>query len=241
MGNVTFRIHHPDKGTFVLAKAILIYRGSGPQDIFASIHDIQMDGPKASILAGCPATRHAVRKLSRELSGADSQPQFIPEEALYQDEETLIWWTRPCTRHVMFDTGEARIGSRGEAVPHPGLVFKVAGGSWHVWAVADTCRPTLTTPLFQAPYFNIATDGAICAGNVDLPRQVSYSTIGAWEDAFFRSTFTHTNNRTGERLVNFPDGAYAFWRAMLDQTYASFPADVLVPTSQQLSDLLPKR
>ena len=60
--------------------------------------------------------------------------------------------------------------------------------------------------------------------------------IGAWNDAFLRSYFTHPNV-TG-KLLRYRGGSYAFWRDMLDQRFTRFPERVLVDAKSTLGQLL---
>jgi PRTRC genetic system protein B len=108
-----------------------------------------------------------------------------------------------------------------------------------VWAVKGSRRPTPQTPLFQAPYFNVDAQGRICQGNVPVPEGTAVEKIEAWNDAFFRSFFTHPN--VAGKLVRYRGGSYAFWRDLLDQRFARFPGRVLVDVKTTLRALLGPR
>ena len=92
-------------------------------------------------------------------------------------------------------------------MPLPGLVFGASSRAWRVWAVKGSRRPTLGTPLFQAPFFNVNAHGHICQGNVPVPEGTTVEKIGAWNDAFFHSYFTHPN--VVGKLLNYR-GAFEF-------------------------------
>lgn len=177
-------------------------------------------------------------------SSARRTASSLPENVLFVAGDLILWWVRPAFRHVAFRVSEKdaeRLGAaeRGESVPHPGLVFAASSREWRVWAVKGSQRPTLATPLFQAPYFNVDAHGHICQGSVPKPDGSTAEKIDAWNDAFFRSYFTHPN--VAAKLVRYPGGSFALWRQMLDGRFGRFPQRVLVPLNATLGDLLGKK
>ena len=105
-----------------------------------------------------------------------------------------------------------------------------------MWAVKGSRRPTPKTALFQAPFFNVDGHGHICQGNAPVPEGTTVEKIGAWNDAFLRSYFTHPN--VAGKLLRYRGGSYAFWRDMLDQRFTRFPERVLVDAKTTLGQLL---
>lgn len=238
MPNPTFHLHLQDAANLTLEQAILIYRSRGGRDArtFASIHPVTLDQGRPMIQCGKPVTRRAARRLADALAAGASSTGFLPGNVLYADGEALVWWLPPQRRHIAFRCAAEGFGERGAVVPHPALVFMVAGTQWLVWAHKGRQRPTPDSPLWRAPYFNVGADGTICRGNVTTPNGPAIDQIAAWEDAFFRSYFTHPNLPNG--LVRHPGGGYAFWAAMVGQPPASFPQRVLVPTCARLGELV---
>lgn len=237
--SVTFDVVAGQEAPLKLHKAILLYRGGGDA-AFATIHDIGTRGKTPLILEGKALTPAAAIQLARDLVKDAARGGFIPPNLLYMDGDTMAWWVAPAKRHVAFRAPELGAPERGEVAPHPGLVFKVDGmRRWHVWAVLGAERPTERTPVFQAPYFNVASDGAICTGNVSLPDGTTAERIEAWNRAFFGSFFTHPN--THGKLVTYKGGAFQFWRDMLDGRHGEFPERVLVPCKCTLAEVLGER
>jgi len=240
MNEAAFHIHAPSDGVLTLDAAVLIYRG-GQGSALATLHHVHHVNGEAVIGAGQPMTPGKAIELSRALLKRAAHGGFLPENVLYLDGELIVWWEPPARRHVAFrvDQGHADLlggQERGEAVPHPGLVFAASSRVWCVWAVKGCKRPTPETALYQAPYFNVNGQGQICQGSVPRPEGTAIEKIGAWNDAFFRSYFTHPNV-TG-KLVKHPGGAYAFWRDMLDGRFERFPQRVLAPVKTTLGELL---
>lgn len=233
---VKFEVVAGRETPLTLSAAILLYRG-GNDGAFATIHDIGMKGKTPLILEGKALTPGAAIQLALDLAKNANRGGFIPQCLLYMDGDTMAWWVPPAKRHVAFRSPELGAAERGEVVPHPGLVFKVDGmRRWYVWAALGTDRPSEDAPLYQAPYFNVYSDGGICTGNVSLPEGTTAERIDAWNRAFFGSFFTHPN--VHGKLVTYRGGAYGFWRDMLDGRHAEFPERVLVPTKRTLAEVL---
>lgn len=219
-----------------LVAAILVY-GSGSHRSPAaaswlSVHTIEDRGGRATVLPGRAATREGLRALVAGIEGkVVTPPALLHPRVLAQGDGYLAWWCPPGDRQVWFRCDHERLGQCTGVTPHPGLVFMVnedAPRSWRIFAIRGTERPTAETPLFQAPYFNVyGSDGAICTGNVDVPKGALAQQPEAWEEAFFRSYFTHPNVPSG--LVKYRPGAHAFWWALLDGKWKRFPEDRLMP------------
>ena len=235
-----FSVHVPAGNVLRLARAVLLYQGHAG-DALATVHDIQLADGAPVIGAGRAMGAQTARALALSLLRRAAPQGFLPETVLCQQGDLLLWWVPPARRHTMLrvdaEHAEALGGlERGEAVPHPGLVFGASGRHWQVWAVKGSRRPTPLTRLFQAPYFNVDGGGHICQGNVPVPDGTTADRIGAWNDAFWHSTFTHPNVRGP--LVRYPGGAYPFWRDLLDQRFARFPARVLVDARTTLGAVI---
>lgn len=235
MNQAEFQVQTQADRGFRLARAVLIYRGASER-AFATVHEIaEIDGEPV-ILAGKAMTTRAAIELARALSKAVAHGGFLPETVLYMDGELLLWWVPPATRQVVFKAAELGAPERGEVVPHPGLVFAASSSVWKVWAVKGGHRPTLSTALFQAPYFNVYENGNICRGSVRVPNGTTAEKIDVWNAAFFGSFFTHPN--TSGKLVRYCGGAYAFWRDMLEGKFKRFPERVLIDAKITLGKLL---
>lgn len=218
----------------VLSSAVLIYHAPNTQErnAYASIHPVVIEQGQPRLLAGKPLLPRAALTLARELAPAIQMSGYLPENVLYAQADLLAWWrpARPC--HIAFDGNHDTIGVRGGVVPHPPLVFCIGSGGWRVYALRGNERPLPETALYQAPYFNVSPDGLICRGSARVPDRIGLEHLAAWEDAFFRSQFTQPN---AAKLIQYKRGAHAFWRAMLDGRYATFPSHLLVPLQRTLA------
>lgn len=231
-----FRIEAPRAASLVLAQAVLIYREAqhNATHAYASIHRVDLSAGRPVILAGKPMSPRAARRLARELAQqAPAAVSYLDGRLLYAGDTLRVWWHPAGVRHIAFRCAE--LGERGEAVPHPALVFAVSAKGWWVWACKDNVRPTPETPLCRAPYFNVSDLGVICQGSTVVPTGEASHCIDAWTNAFFGSFFSHPN---GTRTVRHQHGAYAFWKGLLDAPPARFPSRALIAMDRTLGDMI---
>lgn len=240
MNQAEFYIQTPTTGTVQLRRAVLIY--DSPQgDAIATIHPVEEIDGEAVIGAGQAMTPRAAMDLARAFLKRAAHCGFLPEIVLFIEGDLIVWWLPPGRSHIAFKVSkehELALGGRerGETVPHPGLVFAASSRVWGVWAVKGAQRPSPTTALYQAPYFNVNGQGSICQGNVPMPEGTTVEKIVAWNEAFLHSYFTHPN--VAGKLVSYRGGAYAFWKDMLDGKFQKFPERVLVDVKTTLGKLL---
>ena len=240
MNQPEFSIHAPTDGVLKLDQAVLIYRGASGGAL-ATVHEIEHIDGEPVIGAGRAMTPRSALALARALLERAAHGGFLPDNVLFMAGDLMLWWLRPGLRHISFKVSErdaSLLGGadRGESVAHPGLVFAASSREWRVWAVKGSRRPAPETPLFQAPYYNVDARGHVCQGSAPRPDGTAAEKIEAWNDAFFRSYFTHPN--VSAKLVAYKGGAFAFWRDMLDRRFGRFPERVLVPMNQTLGSLL---
>lgn len=230
-----FSANFGDDDKLVLSKAVLIYRNNNTA--YATVHDPYTDKQGQSALGeGSPLTHATIAGMVRDFSNNAQVGSFLAPNVLSIGMDSLVWWVKPAMREIHFAcSGNHGIGTESGVVPHPGLIFAVGQDSWSVFAVKGNSRPKATTPLFQAPHFNIWAGGKICTGNVTLPKDFSVESMAAWEKAYFGSRFSHPNVPV---LVNYEGGSYPFWRSMLDGKFSKFPQEVLVPEKLTASDLV---
>lgn len=207
-----------------MAKAIaaIVLYGASNNVTFAMQHPIE----NGALGAGAPITMSgllaALTALATEQDGF-SKDDFLPDNILSVSHSGLVWWRKPGKRSVFFRTQN---GESAFEAPHPGLVFAASGNNLHIAAVMGNDRPTSETPVYEAPYMNVWKGGRLCVGNVPLPGSTLVQKIGAWEDAFFGSYFSHPN---GTGLVKHPGDMQGLWTELAEKLPATFPEEVLVP------------
>jgi PRTRC genetic system protein B len=217
---------------FTLAQAVLVYRGGG-DGAFASLHQVkQAEDGIPYLMPGEALTTAFLRTLAQGL-GAQVKPEILPDNILARTPDMLVWWSRPRQR-VMFFGGVNEEGRKlnGLVFPHPPLIFKVVGKELFVRAVATSSRQCPETPMKTAPYWN--TDIRVCPGSMRVPDTCDVASIPQWEDAFFRSEFTHAAGAV--RLTSHPEGLIAVWRGLVGRK--RFPVQFLTDAGETLQEFV---
>ena len=230
--------------SMTLQGAVMLYGNSTTGASFATAHGVALNDQNIpALLEGHPLTMQTINGLVAAVAkGAESKRNFngyLPENVLAVGIGSIIWWLPAEDRHVSFECREEIIGTASGTTPHPSLVFGVANnGDWSVFAVKGKVRPTPETKLWQAPYFNVWSNGKICRGTSKVPKGATAQQIEGWNKAFFGSNFSHPNVHAPKKLVNYSGGSYQFWRDMLDGNHGRFPLRALVETPYTLNDFI---
>lgn len=216
-----------------MSHAVLLYSERGGQTVFASVHDVSVSKEGVpTIDAGTPVSKTGLVKMMQTLVPEDYAPaELLGNHILAKGSDYLVWYCKPQKRQVWFKNDE--IGQDVTANTHqPGLVFIIGKGEWYVFAVKGNKRPTSSTPLYVAPYLNVWAGGRICTGNIETPKgRLKFSTE-AWEEAFFRSYFTHPNQHEKGALTKYRGGIFSLWRVLMKGR--AFPTESLVRSRETL-------
>jgi PRTRC genetic system protein B len=125
---------------------------------------------------------------------------------------------------MFFREGSELAGVSGKLFPHPALLFVVRNRVLFVRALSHNRRPDGDTKLAAAPYWNIDSNGAVCAGTMRTPKSLTVASIAAWQQAFFQSEFTHPGG--AGRLTKRKGGTAALWRSLAGKKV--FPRSTLI-------------
>jgi PRTRC genetic system protein B len=160
----------------------------------------------------------------------------MPGNVLLAEPDVLVWHTPPQRRPIWFKTRDTQFNSdvSGVKVWHPALLFIAQRSSLRVYALATHERPAAETPVYRAPYYNLGTNGVMCAGNTLLPETIFPSSIPKWEDCFFGTNFTHSN--CSQEEITFKGAHNLFWRTM--RTASQFCTAALRPAGVTLGELI---
>lgn len=220
---------------FSLQHAVLIY-GDGARS-YATLHDpIEAPDAGAPYLGPARPLGSAFLKTLAKGLGGSVPAEVLPPEVLVRTSDVTVWWRRASVAPLFYnvDRSPEVQALSGKPVPHPPLVFRASGRDLWVRALAKNERPTATTPLFAAPYYNVAVSGSVCTGTMRIPRGRGLETLGQWEASFFGSEFTHP--LPGARLTRHPDGFARLWSDLAQILATNFPAHLLAtaPKKQTL-------
>lgn len=208
-------------------------------DYYVESYDIDAKGHPIN---AHPLSEAEAKALAKALyTSSDKQTSFLqpegllPENVLYIKPSSsghAIWYTPPQQRQVHFiekldiPSGMAHI---------PGLIWKADKKRLMLFAVEADRKPTLTTQLFAAPFFNVYKEGGVCMGTVDVKISSSISLesfMTAWENYFFNSYFSHTiqTNATVDNIV-------FLWKSLVEEQIP-FPKESLVKLNKTLKSIL---
>jgi PRTRC genetic system protein B len=219
-----------------LYQALLLYRNDHGNRFMATVHGVvQKEQDGAPMLnAGHLLSTGALRELTRQL-GTSCPAEFLPDCVIARTPELVAWWTPAALRPMFFRDGCELADVSGKLFPHPGLLFVVRNGVLFVRALPNSRRPGRDTRLAAAPYWNIDSTGAVCAGTMRTPKSLTVVSIAAWQQAFFQSEFTHPGG--AGRLTRRKGGAAALWKSLAEKK--TFPPCTLIET-ETLSAYLQK-
>jgi PRTRC genetic system protein B len=224
---------------FVLKQALLIYEDQiSKREQFVTVHDILHEGNGLELPQLGPGqllTRTFLKHLCRGLE-RKTRPVILPENILACTSDLLVWWTPP-RLHCMFfsDGAEDRREINSRVCPHPALLWSVRQGALYLRALAEPSRPSATTPLMIAPYWNTEPSrGSVCEGDMQRPRETDVTTLLEWEEGFFNSRFTHPSGIG--KLTSHAGGFIGLWTELAERQL--FPTQYLVPAGQTLQQFV---
>lgn len=213
-----------DQDNLLLKTAILIYEGQHAS--YASTHPIHTVGKKVMIGAGQPIGMRELEEVMQSL-GKNVSEGFVSERLIYSSPGIKVWWKKSAIENMFIreDGEEAAI-----KVSHPSLVFSLSGSRFSVFAIKGDERPTATTALFYAPYFNVSENGSVCTGNAYVPDSTDTDSFEGWEKMFFNSYFTHPSNK---KIIKSKKSFKTFWVDLSKSgerfaDKALFPADMTI-------------
>ncbi|HZR35159.1 MAG TPA: PRTRC system protein B [Nevskia sp.] len=175
---------------------------------------------------GTPVAKsHAIDLLCR-LSN-EGEAEFLPGNVVCHSPAGIAWHVPARRTRMHWRIGKARIFT----VPWPALYFVAGfGHDLRVFALASDERPKPDTKLFHAPIGNVYSDGSLCWGSIEVPPR-SLGSIGAYEDAIYKTAFSHTNTPVNFRGAarDKPEGLVHLWETMHRDKPARFPNTLLLP------------
>lgn len=218
---------------FELREALLVY--GDRQRSFVTRHAVTLqEGAVPTLGPAQPLTLGFLESLDRSLSGG-STAEVLSENVLAKGERIVAWWTPACRRQMFYENPERKaIQLNGRTFPQPPLVWRVHNGDLKIRALTDNKRPTASTTLAVAPFWNLSDDGRVCTGSMRRPDSATAAAIPEWERGFYESAFTHAN--VG-RLTRHSGGFEALWGELADKR-KPFPAAALIQLPETLAQFV---
>lgn len=162
---------------------------------------------------------------------------LLPENILHLDagkEGQAIWYSHARTVNLFF---KEDLGIPNGKAHVPPMVWKASLKELSVFALGENKKPSLKTPLFHAPFFNIHRDGKVCMGTVDIDIEEKSSLedfMQAWENYFFNSRFSHLLQSDSPVSCNI----IQLWQQQV-ASKRKFPMNILVKTGDSLKKIIP--
>ena len=216
---------------FELQGAILIYTGGQPPAAPSPLGTTsKVTRPVSAARPSQTTLTFFLKELSRGL-GAMLRPEILPVNVLVRTPDMLVWW-RPAQRRKMFFRHDDELGVvSGRAFPKPALLYRASHRELWIRALSDDVRPTATTALKVAPYYNVNAEGVVCQGTMRSPAEASVVTMAQWEQSFFESEFTHII--VPAISLGIPVEWLGFWMSLAGKR--AFPVEYLAPARETLS------
>lgn len=224
-----------DDTTLTLTRALLLYERQHGTQAFATVHQVRADDDDAPTLEpGRLLTYDDLHGIQEALSGSAGLA-YLPPQVVASGGNALAWHEPAQERPLIFQLQDSYLSAlSGRSFPQPPLLFVLKHRSLSVYALKSDQRPTPTTELWLAPFYNVYDNGGVCLGSMPLPGSIEPGLTRAVSDAFFHSAFTHPSGRRAKLAWS---GSYGeFWQHAAEQ--GAFPLDALVPANLTLAEAL---
>ena len=220
------KLEIPGTEKLILKKMLSVYTG---KEILVMSHDVALDEEnKPLLLAGKIISDNEIDEFLTYLKPNESKWTLTDENIVAQSRNGTIWWSPAKKRPLHFKTESEELNKySGKIFAQPALVFRLTGSNLNVWALKKNTKPTLDTPLYLAPFYNISPVGSVCMSPIR-----SGSAYQDFEKSFWNSFFTHANTG-GKRLVKGTESYPDFLKSCTRQ----FPVEKLIPAELKLRDI----
>ncbi|MBL7942471.1 MAG: hypothetical protein JNM00_06880 [Flavobacteriales bacterium] len=213
-------------------QAVIVYMG-GNRDYYLESHEIDQSG---KLLAGQPLKRETLTDLAEYIDTKKKQQAkitgLIPGNLLFceynVERKVLAWYEPPQVRHMHFNRS---LHIKSGPAFQPGLIFIVENKELSVFAYVENGAPTAKSQLYHAPYHNTDSEGLVCQGNVQKPKQPKtyQDHISYWDVIFWASEFSHLANNKSPINGNLN----TYWKkAIARGNKHRFDTSVLLPITE---------
>lgn len=228
-------------------RAIIVYHGNGEynRDYYLESREIVQEKGKYVFMAPQPMAKDVMKKIAGSFIKRNSLEMdfggLIPEHILFATNRpgmTAVIWYRPAAvRKLNFS---ANLQIKGQStVSLPATLYLVLNTTLYIFALMTDDRPTATTKLYNAPFFNIYKDGNVCLGTAPIGK-VRAKTFGLEAERYERGFFMAEQN--GGTSVPCKTPLAKLWAIQIKKGGA-FPSKgelIQHPTFKTLADLINK-
>jgi len=227
------------------SRALIIYedRGTYNKDYYIESREIRSSNGKLQLMGAVPLSQDIMKDIAKsymKTNAADMQHGFIPEHILYgkcAPGKTVVMWFRPSMKRSLNFSASLQIKGSSEVIV-PATLYLLINNQLNIYALASDERPSRTTKLFNAPYFNIYADGNVCMGTAQTGNRKA-DTFEKEADRFERAFYMAEQNG-GHNASMCKGSPSALWTQLI-KSKKKFPIDKLIPhkkykTLQQLME-----
>ena len=176
------------------------------------------------------AAASAVEAFAADATGTVIQSPWVDRDVIYSDSELFIFRTPKNTpKTLWFRVQGIKEAVKVEALL-PTIVYVYSRSSRHLKVFAALTNDVAAdTPLYHAPFCNVASTGSLCVGSAELPK------VGASDDeikvgiqnCLFDSLFTHISHTKTFKGAKDNLSHVKAWQALAESKK--------VPTSKHLN------
>lgn len=236
MENITDRF----KKVFVPFKGLICYRSLSDDSIYVEAYDT---GENNRLINPHPLSLNESQALAETLqTSSELQQNFLQSKGLLPDNVLqinasknghVLWYTKS-QKVPLFFTDTLTIPNGMAHIP--ALVWKATKSQLCVYAVANDEKPTIETPLYYAPFFNIYKNGNVCMGTVDIDIDSKCRLedfMCQWQSYFFNSKFSHLLDNYTPTQNNIVQ----LWQQQVNSE-KPFPSEALKINNKTLENIL---
>lgn len=224
----------PRRAIIVYADRIDGYEGN--QNYYLESREIKNVAGKYSMMAPVPLGNNVIKDIAMTFLKSNSVKMdmsgFIPEHILYGTNtpgRTVVMWYRPGMKRSL--NFSSHLGIKGDSFIYtPACLYLVINRNLYIFGLMSNERPTLSTKLYNAPYFNIYSDGRVCLGTADVGKvkaRTFQKEAERFESAFYRA---EQNGGNTDRVCKLP--LTKLWSTLIKKPVPFPSKNQLVPHSK---------
>jgi len=227
---------------------LIVYRTPGKynEKYFIEKRDVTTVGDKQILSAAVPLSDDVMKKIAlsyaKEEGSRLMMDKLIPEFLLHGSNDItkkLIVWYRPAMKRSLNFSGNQTLSKlKNESAMVPATLYALHNKELYVFALPSNQRPTEKTKLFNAPFFNVYSDGKVCRGTAHFGKSTnSFSgEIDRYERGFYMA---EQGSMSNEKATKKP--LRQIWASLLGKE-TPFPVKELVQHTKfkTLADLITK-
>lgn len=161
------------------AMAIIVYTDKAKNDYYLEQRAIEYDNGKYVFQSPIPLADNVLKDIAgsyvKNKGWRLEHDGIIPEHLLFGKSKigvSAVVWYRPSMKRSLNFSSHLNIKGN-HTVTVPATLYVVINNTLYVYALMTDERPKLSTKIYNAPFFNIYTDGRVCLGTAHVGQKTS--------------------------------------------------------------------